>query len=68
LEIVEKEKKLRDAKDLVRKDAGSDKKRNMSLLPKSHLLLSLARYYPRNTVISVVIPQKSCFCQEGKKP
>ena len=27
-----------------------------------------ARYYPRNTVIPVVIPKKSCFCQEGKKP
>jgi hypothetical protein len=25
-----------------------------------------ARYYPRNTVIPVVIPKNSCFCQEGK--
>ncbi len=26
-------------------------------------LLTQAEYYPRNTVIPVVIPQKSCFCQ-----
>ena len=31
-------------------------------------LATQARYYPRNTVIPVVlvIPKKSCFCQEGK--
>ncbi len=29
-------------------------------------MLTQAGYYPRNTVIPVVIPKKSCFCQEGK--
>ncbi len=37
LEIVVKEKILRDAKGLVTKDAGIDIKRKKSLLPKSHL-------------------------------
>jgi hypothetical protein len=32
----------------------------------SPMLLSLARYYPRNTVIPVVIPQKSCFARRAK--
>ena len=32
----------------------------------TRILLTLGRYYPRNTVIPVVIPKKSCFCQEGK--
>ena len=35
---------------------------------KFTMVLSLAGYYPSNTVIPVVIPKKSCFCQEGKKP